>query len=301
MQKKCKKISSLDLEEINRQSRTNGFSLDDISFEGAPLSDSLWMPNSMLPTSYLPSFQALSEKLKIKFNQMYAQAICEQFIWFEKELISPILSRYIERKQLSPDLKEALLHFIHEEDKHSELFWEVLKYSQPDFYEKNPSQFQYFHLNIHHKVFINTIITHPEQFLAWIWMSIFFEERTIEFSRKYLRESKNLDPVFCRAHHLHLLDESRHVQIDQYLLRHFYDQTPKIKKIIAVWTFQLLLRSYTSPRRISKNIIRKLATAFPMDENSLLRLKKELPLLATHPEFQEKPLAPRHYRELIFS
>lgn len=290
MPKTLRQLRSLPLEELNRRSEKDAFNLKDCQFKGTASSDRQWMPEGMLPLSYLPKFQQLPDHLKMKINQMYAQAICEQFIWFEKRLLCPILVKLNKGKNLPPPLKETLRHFSEEEDKHSELFWRVLEYSNPRLYSQR--QFFYFNLKAYQNLFIGTIVKHPNKFLVWVWMAVFFEERTIEFSRQYRREAKTLDPTFVKAHHLHLLEESRHVQMDQYLLQYFYNDASKIKKIIAVILFKILLKSYTSPQRISKNIIRQLKKTFPKEKKILKQLEKELPLLSTNLQYQKKTFGP---------
>ncbi len=286
-----RKVFSFSLEELNYRSEHESFDLKNIQFQGRPSPDIPWMPNDMLPVSYLPAFKLLSAELKMVFNQAYAQAICEQFIWFEQVLLCSILKKTLDKKQLPADLRTCLQHFFDEEDKHSELFWRVLEYSNPERYFER--KFFYYQANIVQTSFIKMIASYPDNFLVWIWLAIFFEERTIEFSRKYKAVEKTLEPVFSRAHYLHLLDESRHVQIDQYLLEQFYNKASKNKRRVASWMLESVLKAYISPRRVACNIVKHLSTRFPGEKKGLDRLALELPLLRTHREFQSATFGPR--------
>ena len=286
-----KKIFSFSLKELNHLAEHNSFSLDDIEFQNSPSKKILWMPDNMLPLSYLPGFCNLSEPLQKKINQSYAQAICEQFIWFEQILLCRILKKIMLKEKLPSDLKICLQHFYDEEEKHSELFWRVLEYSDPSLYFDRT--FAYYHTTFLQEKFIDLIANHPDRFLVWIWLAIFFEERTVEFSRKYKTTKEPLEPVFARAHYLHLLDESRHIQIDQYLLKNFYEPSSTRRKKVAAWMLHIVLDAYVSPRRVARNIIKQTLKEFPEEHQNLQKLQKQLPDLRTHKTFQGSTFGPK--------
>jgi len=134
----------------------------------------------------------------------------------------------------------------------------------------------------------------PQIFLAWLWLAVLFEERTLDYSRQYGLVSKIVDPLFGEAHRFHLKDESRHYQMDQYLLKSFIDDQPSWKKALAAKMLFYVMRAYTSPRRTCLKIIDKLAEDFPETLEISRQIKEKYLNLAIHEisqmAFSEKSL-----------
>jgi hypothetical protein len=238
--------------------------------------------------TYLPSFAKLSEEQRLRYNQLFSLGICEQFIWFERDLLNPVLQRVLKKKQVSGELRAAVIQFIEDEEKHAEMFWRLLERAEPQLYVRR----KYFFLNMNslQRASIRAMTTRPEHFLVWIWAAIFFEERTLDYSRHYLLAQKNapdsIDPLFSRCHRLHLVDEARHHEIDFHLLRELYDPEPWHKKKLAGIMMRRLMKNFASPRRISWRIIEKLAHEFSGPSSSFWSsFWRELPLLAESREF----------------
>src|ERR1700722_16192264 len=74
-----------------------------------------WAPMELGPVSHLPSFRQLSDLQKLRYNQLFALGILEQFIWFEEGLLCPILGRLGKTDGLTAELRRALEIFISEE------------------------------------------------------------------------------------------------------------------------------------------------------------------------------------------
>ena len=197
------------LNKLNSQASERTFYLQDLTWDEGVDHSKKWMPESMLPLSYLPSFKVLPADLKLAINQKYALAICEQFIWFEQELIVPILTNLIQKKAIEPSLAQNLQNVIDEETRHSKMFHLMLKHAAPDKYGKN--YFHYFKLPKIPTFYFQRIINNPVHLNAWVWLAVYFEERTLDFSRRYSlakRPSRNegIDDNFTHVHELHMID-----------------------------------------------------------------------------------------------
>ncbi|MCB0419572.1 MAG: diiron oxygenase, partial [Bdellovibrionales bacterium] len=226
-------VRSMPLRTLNEQSEKRAIFLTDVDWDLSIDYETPWMPESFLAVSYLPSYQKLSDRLRLKFNQHYALALCEQFIWFEQDTISPILVKIMSDRKLPLDLESALKNFVKEESLHSEMFWRLLEKAAPELYPTR--KYAFLKYGPKQRFFYKMIIEHYDFFVVWIWMAIYFEEKTLDISSRYQKEihekgESALDPVFSRVHYLHLMDEVRHVQVDQYLLSYFYDMTTSFQR-----------------------------------------------------------------------
>lgn len=279
---------SQSLRTLNGLSSTRTFQLEDINWD-LPLDRTRpWVPEELISISYLPSYSLLRPEQKLKYNQQYALAICEQFIWFEKDLVSRFLQSLLQQKSVTPDLRDCLHAFINEEQRHSEMFRRVLLKAEPEVYRHSCRR--YVAPGIALSALIQSAIRWPDHLLAWIWLSIYFEERTLHISRLYRQAEKHgqaIDPTFCHVHALHMIDEARHLQIDQHLLSAFYDSQPMWKKSLAALVLKKVLRAYRCPRRVALRVMHDLKKQEMDADHVWSQLENELPSLAVNRKFAD--------------
>ncbi len=77
------------------------------------------------------------------------------------------------------------------------------------------------------------------------------------------RPEHPLEPLYQRVHHYHMLDETRHVQIDHHLIRELYDSCGRVTRGINVEIFARAMKSYTTPKRTNIRIIDELVRTTP--------------------------------------
>lgn len=269
-------LKSLPLQKLNLLSQNRRFALEDLNFVESPQAQH-WAPPQMTPLSYLKSFQKLTRPQQMRYNQLFALGVAEQFIWFEGELIGNILPQ-VAKKTEDKDLQRAILYFLEDEEKHSEMFWQLLEKQEPKLYPNR--KFAFLNLGKAQKFLVNFMIRRPQWNLVWIWMAIFFEERTMDYSQKYIETAGTdggLNENFVQAHRLHLQDEARHFQMDLYFLKEYYDPQSKWKKWWAQFMMKRLMKAYTSPRRISFKILERLMIEYPdLTIATVESLKQEL-------------------------
>lgn len=281
---KRSKIGCLEMKEAR------SFSLDDIDWKQEVSRTRNWSPFEIAPMTYLSSFTKLSPEVQRRYNQLFALGVCEQFIWFERDLLAPILKKLIRNQ---PDLGASLISelqvFIDDEEKHSEMFWRLLEAAEPDLYAKR--EFRFLNLGPLQSVSLRLMTSFPNQMPVWLWAALFFEERTLDYSRRYRNlirsQEESVDALFGRCHLFHLMDEARHHDIDQRLIRALYDGQPKWKRAFTGWLMAILMRAFVSPKRVSKRILGVLRSEFPMSKAELDALEQELPLIRESTQFRE--------------
>ena len=278
------------LEVLNRKSRELAYGLDDLDWARPLCRDRLWSPPDIAPLVHLPSYSRLTPEQARRYNQLFAVGVCEQFVWFEQHLLCVVLRRLLKQVVVPAQLREALEIFIEEENKHSEMFWRMCEKAEPAFYPTR--QFRLFNTSRLQEAAVGLMLRSPRTFLLWVWAVIFFEERTVDYCRQYLRTARAqpdlLDPSFVELHEFHMKDEGRHFQLDQHLLTWLYDPAPRWKRNLAGRMFQGLMKAYVSPRRTSLKVLEVLGEEFPeLRAEVIPALIRELPLLRTSRSFHQ--------------
>lgn len=280
-------LRSLALEKLNSLAEKRRFALEELNFVDSPKAQ-FWAPPSMTPFFYLKSFQKLTPKQQLRYNQLFAMGVCEQFIWFEGDLIAKILPK-VAKQTVDADLKKSILYFLEDEEKHTEMFWRLLEKQEPEMYAQR--RFAFLNLKFSQKVPLWLMTSMPSLNLVWIWMAIFFEERTMDYSQQYMALQNlvgGLNANFVQTHRLHLQDEARHFQMDLYFLQAFYDNQPRWKKWWAQFLMHKLMKAYTSPRRVSLKILERLQMEFSDLSPALVeQLKLELRDIGSNRGFLE--------------
>jgi hypothetical protein len=279
-----------NLETLNDKSRALAYTLSDVGWDTAVDRARNWLPDRIMPLGFLPSYARLDTAEQRRCNQLHAMGICEQFIWFEMLVMAPVLAT-LRRSGLPPALREALWHFVEEEKKHIEMFWRLLELSEPGWYE--PRRFRLFGLSPLHQHIADRCVACPRIFLAWIWLAIFVEERTLFLAREYLRARRRtpggVDAFYTRVHELHMMDEARHCQLDQHLLTWLYDREPQWKKRLCGSMFYHVMRSHVFPHRTAHRILDVMEREFPRLRRSIApSLRSELPLVGYDVEFHRR-------------
>lgn len=279
------------LEALNKKSVTMAYAIDDLDWARPIDRAKKWSPDGIAPLTHLPSYALLEPRHRLRYNQLFALGVCEQFVWFEQHLLCVVLRRLLaEQPDMPPLLREALVHFVAEEDKHSEMFWRMCEKAEPARYPTR--RFRLFNTSAPQKLALGFMLRHPRTFLLWIWAAIFFEERTVDYCRQYRKAEKaapgDLDASFVELHEFHFKDEARHYQLDQHLLTWLYDPEPAWKRRMAARMFRVLMKAYVSPRRTSLTILDVLGQEFPeLRARALPALVGELPLLRTSRSFHQ--------------
>jgi hypothetical protein len=277
-------LAHKSLENINLQSVSNTFALEDINWGHQLDRNGWWTPEVMTPWYYLPVYKKLDREIQVRYNQLFSLGLAEQFVWFEQCVVKAILAK-IPKSSLPADLQEGISHFIEEEDKHTEMFWRILEKAEPEIYKTR--EFYLMDFSPVQTVFMHFIVNHPEIMPVWIWFTILLEERTMGYSILYHRHRKEVDSLFAQIHHLHLKDETRHVQMDVHFLKHFYEPQSVRQKKLTAYFLKKVVGNLRSPKRISKNIIRHLHLEFPnFSSQQADTILNEIPSLATNFDFQ---------------
>ena len=282
------------LEVLNRRAVSDAFETDDIDWSLEVDRHKAWEPDELGALSFLPSYGLLTPAQRRRCNQLHAIGICEQFVWFESELISGINN--VRRSAALPRLlDEALAHFAAEECKHTEMFWRLLEKSEPSWYARRAPRI--FRIAPLHQLSMDLMVAHPQLLTAWVWLAIFVEERTLYLSRMHMSTAKRfplqVDALHTQVHSFHFRDEVRHYQLDQHLLTWIYDPQPRWKKRIAALMFGRFMRVFVAARRSAGHILTQLAAEHPEIAGTLVpRMRAELRGLPRNARYHQMHFGP---------
>lgn len=283
-----------NLQALNRQSDEREYTIDDIDWTAGIDRTRPWAPDGMGPLWFTGTLDALDARQRLRCNQLQALAISEKFIWLETQLIRTT-TRAAATRALPAPLDEALAHFRSEESKHVAMFWRLLQTAEPVLYPTRTPRL--FTVSRWQQWAIDRVARHPHLLLAWIWLAVFVEERTLFLSREYALERRRapgqLDPLHAQVHDFHFRDEVRHCQLDQHLLTWLYDPQPQWKKRIAGWMFRRMVAGYVGSGRTAARIARQLGEEFPeLQARIVPNLLAELSAVHRDPDYHRRLFSP---------
>lgn len=278
------------LQRLNQLASKNAYDIEDLDWSLNVDRSKLWAPPAMSPLTYLPSFDRLDEAQQLRYNQIFALAICEQFIWFETNFLIDAMESVVRQFNVPDEMVTAVNFLTDEEIKHTRMFWRLLQKSEPEWYAQR--EFRIFRMTPGQQLVTRAMLSWPKHILVWIWIAIFFEERTTDYCRQYVQFDRqnpdSLDPSFLQVHRFHFRDEARHFQLDQHLLSWVYDRAPRWKCRLAGQMFYRVMRGYTAPRNTALQTLRQLAREFPdLNQSVVPALVRELPLLGQSREYHQ--------------
>ncbi len=216
--------------------------------------NNFWFPEELSPWFYLSSYNELSPEVKKRYNQLYALGTNEVFALFESDFISEILQKKIKEESQETAFTLLMQNFCDEELKHAKMFHQLNKIADPVTYAQgslvlsksaNP-------LGIVILYFMKKM---PDFLGAWIWITLFLEERSLMYSKYYMHKgNEHLNSTFREIHRLHMLEENYHVQLDEVIIEKYYKPLRPWVKSLSAWMLYRFIFSFKKPKRMSQSI-----------------------------------------------
>ena len=289
-------LISASLESLNKQAESRSYSVDDINWNLTINRQKFWAPECLISISHLPVYKEMSHELKLLWNHLNAIGVAENFMFFERNSLVPSMTAALE-KTTEPEMRKAMQHFIDEEIKHALCFKKLILKAAPDLYDENNFKFRFIKLSPLSRIGFQVLKQFPNILPAWIWLAIFFEERTLMFSREYITDHKkktgSVDELFYQTHFYHMIDEVRHVKMDEYFIKHFYKTYGGWHACFGAWAVTQVLKRVTYPHSMAQACIEHIKLLAPhlLSAQMEARIYQELRLLGTTPSFIEQNLS----------
>lgn len=270
-----------DLRTIAENARKDSYSLERIQWHKGVNDELHFFPEVLTPLYHCPSYRStLDDNDRRMYNQLFAQYVSEQFIFLEDRFLCRVVEKLLPwAAGVSWDLKNCLEIFLAEEVKHTEMFRRILKISNPERYAQ--TDFHFLKLERYEEKFVDAMSQFPRLLNYWIWVALLFEEKTIDYFTHYRSQRRDekapkLDHLHYQVHQFHMLDEARHVQIDEHLLRHIFDKSNSVVRSLNITLLRKMMKNYTNPRRANIAIVEELCRVHPRLRSQVQRLSHEV-------------------------
>ena len=276
------------MRELNRDVRKNSFALEGLGWDRGVDPARKWCPDVLTHLYYCPSWALLSPEEKLTYNQLFAMGVCEQFLLLEDILLVRGMRRIIDAagKRLSGEMRAGLENLIVEEQKHGEMFRRLLKASAPEMYRDR--DLAIYEMSAIERKIVDFFLWGTPVFVAWVFVAMIFEEKSIDFYRKYLAAEKTeqLDPLYREVHRAHAQEEVRHVQIDHHLVDLFWDGAPGWKQKLNHRVFYWIMTKFARPERTVRRMLDLLVERHPRVAAHREPLVEEALAVAADPVWQ---------------
>lgn len=270
-----------ELRTIAENAQKDAYSIDRIQWHKNVDHSQFFFPEVLTPLYHCSSYRTILEEDDRRFyNQLYAQYVSEQFIFLEDRFLCRVVEGLLPwAGKVSWDLKKCLEIFLEEEIKHTEMFRRLNKICNPERYEND--DFYFLRLKKYEDRLINAMAKAPKLLNYWIWIALLFEEKTIDCFSHYRSQQRDprsakLDPLHYQVHQFHMLDEARHVQIDEHLLRYIFDRSNPLVRQFNITLLRKTMANYTNPKRANILIVEELCKAHPRLRSQVNRLSDEV-------------------------
>lgn len=270
-----------NLKSIAENALKDSYSLERIPWHKGVDPSVHHFPEVLTPLFHCHSYQQiLDDEDRLLYNQLFAQYVCEQFIFLEDRFLCRVVEQLLPwAGQVSWDLKACLEIFLDEEVKHTEMFRRLQRASAPERYETN--DFFFLKIRAHEDALIRLMASYPKALHFWIFVALLFEEKTVDYFSHYRAQQLStthpqLDQLHAQVHRFHMMDEARHVQIDEHLLTFIFNKSAPALKFLNIQILKIMMTNYTNPKRANINIVNELCKIQPRLRTHKERMCEEI-------------------------
>jgi hypothetical protein len=248
-------------------------------------SETPFIPAELTPLFHTPCYRELAAGQRRRYNQLHALYFNEQILFFETALGQPVLAALL-GEPWPEGLAAGLRQFQEEERRHSEMFRRLNRRFAPHLYGESDLYF------VRVPAFWGSVmrwaVDHPVSLPLFLWLMLLQEERSLYYSRAYLRQSAALAPAFVEAHRRHLADEVRHVGWDEELLDALWHRAPPLLRAVNARLFAWMLEEFFgAPKRAQLRVVEELAREDPQLRGRLPEMRRQLLALSRDAAYRQ--------------
>ena len=256
-----------------------------------------YMPPELTPLWQTYSHGGLSLRQQRDYNRLHALYFHEQIVFFEQEIICPVLRALAVGLEEEP-LRRGVGEFIKEEIEHSAMFHGLLREEAPEWYADSP--YHFIRCGFIEKSLLQWGVEHPRWFPMYLWLILLLEERAMFCSRAFVEGRGNLRKPYYEVQRRHLADEVDHVQWDEELIATVWNRTPlSLRKANLRMLDWMLGEFVVAPKRAAIRVVEQLVFLHPELRGRLGIFIRELRELGGSVPFRKSifgPAAPRARR-----
>ena len=258
-----------------------------------------FIPEALTPLSFAPVYRELGAHHRLRYNQLQALCFNEQIVFFETVIGQPVM-RALLNESWPVDFARRLAEFRDDELRHSEMFRRLNLSAAPGLYAGR--DFHFIRAPRASLTLLRWAAGLPRFFALFIWLMLLQEERSLHYSREFIREKASLEPRFVATYRAHLIDEAGHVRCDEELLAACWPRMGKLhRQANAAMLAWMLGEFFSGPRRGQVNVIATLVSEHPELRELEHEMKRQLSALNHDRDYQlslySRRIAPRTFAQ----
>jgi hypothetical protein len=243
-----------------------------------------FIPEELAPLSYVPAYTQLEPRHRLRYNQLQAMYFNEQIMFFET-VVGDGFMRALLREPLPGEFRERLQKLWDDEVNHTAMFRQLNRACAPKLYAHG--DFRFIRVPRPLMSLLRWTTRHPQLFALYVWLLLLQEERSVYFSKRFLRLKDRLEPRFVAVYRAHLIDEVGHVRCDLDLIDRWWPQVrPLLRRMNARLLAWMVKEFFSAPKRGQVNVIDALGREFPELSALLPELKRQVLNLAANEPYQ---------------
>lgn len=225
-----------------------------------------FVPERVTQLYHAAAYALLGEEQRLRYNQLYAAHINEQFAYFERSIGNPISASLLRVLQRSgqAELAVRVAGMMEDEERHRRMFDGFNRSVFPDFYAGTAHRF--IRPSPLARLAGGVVARFAARLPFTVWVALFFEEFSVYLSRTLLSEAEGgaaLEPSFVGLHRRHLEDEERHVRLYPELIRAVVTGLSPRRRRLQGALLKRVMRELLAPKRSGVAVVRQLASEFP--------------------------------------
>jgi hypothetical protein len=243
-----------------------------------------FIPEEFTPLFYTQSYMELTEEQQLRYNQLHAIYFNEQIMFFEATLGQSVLEGLL--RQAWPErVAEALRRLRDEERQHTVMFRRLNQLCAPHLYATG--DFHFVQAPRPLMALGRWAARHPRLFPMLLWLMLLQEERSLYYSREFVRRQAILELHFVEAQRLHMADEADHVCLDEELIDALWAPAPpRLRRINARLFSWMLGEFFNTPRRAQLRVVDELVREFPALGPRRQEIRRQMLALSHDTQYQ---------------
>ena len=255
-----------------------------------------FVPELLTQLFHTPVYCELTARQQLRYNQLYAAHINEQFSYFERHVGNPISAALLPvlTRLGHTALAERVGELIDDEVRHQVQFDKLNRRVFPEFYGDVENHF--IRPSLVARWLMSWITRFPGRLPFLLWLALFFEEFSVHLSRTVLAAVENgtqLEPCFVEIHRGHLRDEEGHVRLYPDLIRAVVAVLSSRQRGLQGGLLKRVMREVLAPKRSGIAVLRQLVSEFPELQDRERTLTAAVRGLKDSPDFFQALFGPR--------
>ena len=227
----------------------------------------LFMPEHLTQLYHTPGYTLLSDKQKLRYNQLFAMRSIEQLMTLEAKFIALVLKKTKKSNEINRDkqLVYCMREMAGEEQQHYRMFSRINRQAEPRIYQDQEMYFARF--GTLENLALSGLIYLPGINLFLLWMLLILEEFSTYISTAMIKEARlsadSYESNFVKVHREHLKDETRHVNICANLISTLMCKSAQPLIHLNTFLLRKFMHDYMTPKRGGLRVIEHLCSEFP--------------------------------------